>query len=737
MIDVKKKRFRSIRLEMVLAITALSVLICVAFYVAAMSISESAIRSQMQSSLTSITGQSAQVVTERINNQFKNLDAIISDSAFKNATNTKFQSASAGMYQIQTIMNNQVQSKGLLGMIYADASGLAYNNLGDTINVTDNINFIKGMAGEAYASDPVPVEGTDQTTMTFSEPVNLGGSVVGVLMLSSDGYILTDLVSDIQYGKTGYAYIVNGDGVMVAHPDRTMVYGQDKTLEKAQADPSQKGLATLLTNVISGKSGVENYTYKGVTKYAGYTPIEGTRWFFSLTAPRDEVFAEVDRLQIIMLGAAILLALLSAGVAFLIASRIHKPIVSMMRIAEKFSEGDLNVDINVNQNNEVGVLAQAFRETTVNMSNLIMGIRSASEQVVSGSRQILDSGMQLAQGSTQQASALEQLSASVEEIASQTKANATNASEANQLADSTRGLAERGNEKMGDMLKAMEDIDQSSADINRIIKVIDDIAFQTNILALNAAVEAARAGEHGKGFAVVAEEVRNLAAKSANAAKETSSLIEHSSKSVAGGTKLARETADALNRIVDEINRVATLVRDISVASGEQTTGVEQVNVGLQQISRVVQSNTSTSQESAAASKQLSAQAVSLNQQVSGFRLKGDASDASLISAGAPDLAGPAVAKPSEKPGKASSQGNQRASSAKPTKPSFAASGSGKGAATASDVRKPTAPVRISLGEDDDAPPARPAHISLGEEDGAAPAHPGKIALSDSEFGKY
>lgn len=717
---------------MIAAITGLSILICVAFYFAAMNMSESAILEQVRSALTSITRQSAQVVTERINNQFANLDAIVNDSAFKNATNTKFQSASASMYQIQTIMNNQVQDKGLVGMIYADASGLAYNNLGDTINVADNINFLKGMAGEAYASDPAPVEGTDQTTMTFSKPIIQGGSVAGVLMLTADGYILSDLVSDITYGKTGYAYIINGDGVMVAHPDRTMVYNQDRTLEKAVADAGQKGLATLLTNAISGKSGVEYYTYKGVSKYAGYTPIEGTRWFFALTAPRNEVFAEIDRLQIIMLCAAILLAILSAIVAFLIAGRVHKPIVSMMKIAEKFSEGDLDVDINVNQNNEVGVLAQAFRETSVNMSGLIKGIRSASEQVVCGTRNILDSGMQLAQGSTQQASALEELSASVEEIASQTKANASNANEASQLAESTRGLAVRGNEKMGDMLKAMEDIDRSSADINRIIKVIDDIAFQTNILALNAAVEAARAGEHGKGFAVVAEEVRNLAAKSANAAKETSNLIEQSSKSVASGTRLAKETAGALNRIVDEINRVASLVHNISVASGEQTTGVEQVNLGLQQISRVVQLSSSSSQESAAASKQLSAQAVALNQQVAGFRLKGDVAEniavnpaAETPAPGRNDPARP-LAKTAEK-SVTSSLKSHTAVTAAPGKVGTASKAGTRAAR----------PVTISLGEEDNLKGSRPANISLGEEHGAAPARSGKIALSDSEFGKY
>jgi len=338
--------------------------------------------------------------------------------------------------------------------------------------------------------------------------------------------------------------------------------------------------------------------------------------------------ASNQRFITIMISLAVAGAVAAMLLGLVTARAISRPVQTLVDASRKVADGNMNVTIDIRSKDEIGMLAQAFSAMTDSMNEVLHNITNASEQVASGSRQVSEASQSLSQGSTEQASSIQQLTASMEQIASQTKQNAVSAEQANQLALSASADAEQGNRQMKEMLAAMEDINESSGNISKIIKVIDEIAFQTNILALNAAVEAARAGQHGKGFAVVAEEVRNLAARSANAAKETTVLIEGSIKKVEAGTKIANDTAQALDKIVGGVGKAASLVGSIASASNEQAAGIAQANQGIAQVSEVIQANSATSEECAAASEELSGQSEQLKEMVGKFRLKRHATSA-------------------------------------------------------------------------------------------------------------
>ncbi len=270
----------------------------------------------------------------------------------------------------------------------------------------------------------------------------------------------------------------------------------------------------------------------------------------------------------------------------------------------------------------LAIIASFFmvRSITKPVNEIINNLAEGATQITSASGEISSSSQTLAEGSTEQASSLEETSATLEQMAAQTRQNADNASQANSLSNSAREEAEGGVEAMSEMIVAMADINRSSEEISKIIKVIEEIAFQTNLLALNAAVEAARAGDHGKGFAVVAEEVRNLAQRSATAAKDTAVLIEDAVKKASSGNEIAARAGKALDGIVESVKKVTDLVGEISAASNDQAQGVDQVNSAVAQMDSVTQQNASTAEQSAAASEELDAQAQNLNGIVSELR---------------------------------------------------------------------------------------------------------------------
>ncbi|HRL20473.1 MAG TPA: methyl-accepting chemotaxis protein [Alcaligenes sp.] len=353
------------------------------------------------------------------------------------------------------------------------------------------------------------------------------------------------------------------------------------------------------------------------------------RYFDLLTERHLEQAEQQSTLALIVIGAGLLLGLVIMVVLRIFLGRLAlKPLREAGAHFDYIADGDLTQKISYQSGNEIGVLYDAMRRMQQSLQSIVATVREGVDEIASGSGQIFTGNTDLSSRTEQQAASLQETAASLEELASTVRQNSDNANQADKLAQNAASVARRGGESVGAVVNTMNQISMRSGQVADIVNVIDGIAFQTNILALNAAVEAARAGEQGKGFAVVAGEVRSLAQRSAQAAKEIKSLIEASLSEVKTGTQQVANAGEIIQDVVRAVNSVTTLMSEISSASQEQTSGIEQINVAVTQMDAVVQQNASLVEEAAAAAGSLQSQSERLAQAVAQFKInEGDVID--------------------------------------------------------------------------------------------------------------
>ncbi|MCX5590560.1 methyl-accepting chemotaxis protein [Alcaligenes endophyticus] len=346
--------------------------------------------------------------------------------------------------------------------------------------------------------------------------------------------------------------------------------------------------------------------------------------YAQVAAEHQQAAEQQSRMAMVMIGLSLLIGLvLMIALRVILSRQLLRPLREAGIQLDKIAGGDLTHRIHYRSKNEIGVLFDSMRSMQTSLQNMVLTVRQGVDEITSGSTQIYAGNTDLSARTEQQAASLQETAASMEQLASTVRQNSDTAAQADKLSQSTAQVAERSGEAVAQLITTMNQISHSSGQIADIVNVIDGIAFQTNILALNAAVEAARAGEQGKGFAVVAGEVRSLAQRSAQAAREIKVLIEGSVQDVRVGTEQVDSAASVIRDVVQQVSRVTTLMGEIASASQEQTSGIEQVNVAVSQMDSVVQQNAALVEEAAAAARSLQDQAERLSDVVATFKLNG------------------------------------------------------------------------------------------------------------------
>lgn len=605
-----------------------------------------------QKSLEKSLKETSELVSEKITQQMEKY-SIISES-------------------IALYMKGAAQRDGNVGIFLSISSSQYGLNKIDVIS-SDGVSVVNGKSykdnnayqmakgGKPFLSDPI----VKKNSAAFEYAYPYGDLVI---MIEFPYSVFEKMIEETKLGDTGSTYILNRDGTKVAYDDISFVLSQQNSIKDAKSQPAYETVAKLETAMIGGESGFRFYKWNGEKRFGAYTPVKDTNgWSVNVTARESEFMSTVKTAMAGAVGLGIVALVVGVFAMLRLAGRITRPIGQVVASIEMLSEGNLDIDLKVRGHDEIGGIALKVNEMAgkyrdiisdisrflqeISYGNLtaqsnceypgefdgirntmeviecrlnetIDNIRESADQVNNSAKQVSAAAQVLASGAAQQADAVEELGSSILNVSGQAVKNAESVRAVSEHVNKSGLRVAQGNQYIQSLNDAMGEVSLSSEKISGITKIIEDIAFQTNILALNAAIEAARAGSFGKGFAVVAGEVRNLAAKSAEAANQTSELIECSVRAVSEGKRLAEDTARVLGEIAEQSLLVEKVMGEIEEASIEQADTLERINGVLSDVSAVVQANAATAEESSASSRELAVQTQIMKSEIGKFRLR-------------------------------------------------------------------------------------------------------------------
>lgn len=522
---------------------------------------------------------------------------------------------------------------------YIAPNGAFVNSTGTTGSLADRDYFSQAMKGETVISDPIIAKSTGHLVAVAAVPVKVDGRVVGVVYGSIDLEAIGKKVAEIKVGKTGYAYVLKGDGVTIANPNKDLIM-KDNPLKSDKTPPALRQTAEKMTK---GEAGMKTYEYNGVQKLVGYAPVKSAGWSLAITQPVSEATEELDTLTWISLGTILVVLILASLIIAWFARRIAKPIQTLELAANKIAGGDLSqAQLNISSNDEIGRLAKSFEQMAHNVRGLIKQIHSDAEHLAASSEELTASADQSSQATnqvaisiqevasgaaeqmdaanetvsivTEMSAGIQQIAANASSVASQTEAAADKAIKGGTAVDKAVNQMSQIEQTVNTSAVVVAKLGERSKEIGQIVDAISGIAGQTNLLALNAAIEAARAGEQGRGFAVVAEEVRKLAEQSEEAAKKIAGLIgeiqldtDKAVQAMQSGTQEVKTGAEVVNAAGVSFREIADLVTEVSDQVQQISKAIQEMAQGSQKIVESVHRIDGLSKKSAGEAQSVSA----------------------------------------------------------------------------------------------------------------------------------